>query len=100
MNKCNDCTHFLKDCGFSKADKLLGFDGECVACGQFVNKRIHEHNYDNCHNLTCKRKSFADGYNQAIDDFAERLTYKIKSEIDDCADELDWIEALMKQMKK
>lgn len=35
MNKCKDCTHFLKDCGFSKADKLLGFDGECIACGQF-----------------------------------------------------------------
>ena len=31
---------------------------------------IPEHNYENCHNATCKRKSRKDGYNKAIDDFA------------------------------
>ena len=40
-----------------------------------------------------------DSYNRAIDDFAERLCYKIKSEIDDCVDELDFIEKLVEQLK-
>ena len=34
---------------------------------------IPEHNYDNCHNATCKRKSRKDGYEQAIDDFLKNL---------------------------
>lgn len=29
---------------------------------------IPEHNYDNCHNATCRRKCKKDGYNKAIDD--------------------------------
>lgn len=37
--------------------------------------------------------------NKAIDEFAERLSYKIKSEIDDCADELDWIKEIAEKMK-
>lgn len=37
--------------------------------------------------------------NKAIDDFAERLCYKIKSEIDDCADELQWIDEIAEQLK-
>lgn len=36
---------------------------------------------------------------KAIDEFAERLAYKIKSEIDDCADELEWIEEIAEQLK-
>ena len=32
---------------------------------------IPEHNYDNCHNVTCKRKSRKDGYEQAVDDFSK-----------------------------
>ena len=35
----------------------------------------------------------------AIYDFAERLCYKIKSEIDDCADELQWIDEIAEQLK-
>lgn len=31
-------------------------------------KSIPEHNYYNCHNLTCRRKCEKDGYNKAIDD--------------------------------
>ena len=34
---------------------------------------IPEHNYDNCHNNTCRRKCEKDGYNQAIDDFVKYI---------------------------
>lgn len=30
---------------------------------------MKEHNYENCHNLTCRRKCEDYGYNKAIDDF-------------------------------
>ena len=40
------------------------------------------------------------GYNKAIDDFSNRLCSKIKSEIDDCADELCWIDKIAKQLKE
>lgn len=29
---------------------------------------MQEHNYDNCHNLTCRHKNQDDGYNMALDD--------------------------------
>lgn len=42
-----------------------------------VLKSKKEHNYDNCHNLTCKNKSrelgYNQGYNKAIDEFAKAL---------------------------
>lgn len=42
-------------------------------------KNIPEHNYYNCHNLTCRRKCEKDGYNKAIDDFKKMMTIeKIK----------------------
>ena len=34
---------------------------------------IPEHNYDNCHNATCKRKSRKDGYKQGVDDFVTKI---------------------------
>ena len=34
---------------------------------------LPEHNYDNCHNATCKRKSRKDGYEQAVDDFVTKI---------------------------
>ena len=37
--------------------------------------------------------------NKAIDDFANRLYLKIKPEIDDCADELEWIGEIAKRLK-
>ena len=50
---------------------------------------IPEHNYDNCHNATCKRKSRKDGYEQAIDDFTEKMKYEYGSdEIHDAIDEI------------
>ena len=44
---------------------------------------IPEHNYDNCHNATCKIKSRKDGYEQAVDDFAEKLNEKCDGMIKD-----------------
>ena len=44
---------------------------------------IPEHNYDNCHNATCKRKSRKDGYKQGVDDFAEKLNEKCDGMIKD-----------------
>ena len=40
------------------------------------------------------------GYNKAVDDFANRMSSKVKYEIDDCADELRWIEEIVKQLKE
>ena len=34
---------------------------------------IPEHNYENCHNATCKRKSRKDGYEQGVDDFVTKI---------------------------
>lgn len=39
MNKCKDCEHFKKDCGFSSVDEQLGLNGDFVACGQFVKSK-------------------------------------------------------------
>lgn len=44
---------------------------------------IPEHNYDNCYNATCKRKSRKDGYKQAVDDFAEKLNARCDGMIKD-----------------
>ena len=44
---------------------------------------IPEHNYDNCHNATCKRKSRKDGYKQGVHDFAEKLNEKCDGMIKD-----------------
>lgn len=39
MNKCKDCEHFKKDCGFSNVDEQLGLNGNFVACGRFVKSK-------------------------------------------------------------
>ena len=41
---------------------------------------IPEHNYDNCHNATCRRKCEKDGYDKAIDDFVKVFTSKTNME--------------------
>lgn len=38
-------------------------------------------------------------YNQAIDDFAQITAQKAKAEMDDCADELKWIEEIAEQLR-
>lgn len=40
---------------------------------EFMALKLKEHNYDNCHNLTCRRKCQNDGYNKAIDEFVIKL---------------------------
>lgn len=45
------------------------------------------------------QRIYEDGYNKGVEEFAERLCNKIKSEIDDCADELDWIDEIAEQLK-
>ena len=42
----------------------------------FKNLKLKEHNYDNCHNVTCRRKCQNDGYNDVIDKFVEEITVK------------------------
>lgn len=42
---------------------------------------------------------FKEVRNKAIDEFTERLSEKIKYEIDDCAEELDWIDEIAEQLK-
>ena len=58
---------------------------------------IPEHNYDNCHNATCKIKSRKDGYKQGIDDFAEKLNAKcdgmIKEKWNSNVAPISWAEA-------
>ena len=58
---------------------------------------IPEHNYDNCHNATCKRKSRRDGYEQGVDDFAEKLNVKcdgmIKEKWNSNVAPISWAEA-------
>lgn len=60
-------------------------------------KSIPEHNYYNCHNLTCRRKCEKDGYNKAIDDFAEKLNAKcdgmIKEKWNSNVAPISWAEA-------
>ena len=45
------------------------------------------------------QKMLKEEYCKAIDDFANMLSSKIKHEIDDCADELEWIDEIAKQLK-
>ena len=58
---------------------------------------IPEHNYDNCHNATCKRKSRKDGYKQGVDDFTEKLNGKcdrmIKDKWNSNVAPISWAEA-------
>lgn len=54
---------------------------------------IPEHNYDNCHNTTCRRKCKKDGYEHAIDDFVKSEDYlmeKIKEEKTEVSIDYEW----------
>lgn len=50
--------------------------------------------------IIASKVGYEKGYSKAISDFAERLCYKIKSEIDDCADELQWVDEIAEQLKE
>ena len=45
------------------------------------------------------KHGYSDGYAKGIDEFAELLRTKIKEEIDDCADELEWIDKISERLK-
>ena len=62
------------------------------------NKCIH-HISGSCSAWECEMQTLEDYRNKVIDEFAERLHLKITAEIDDCADELEWIEEIAEQMK-
>lgn len=40
---------------------------------------MHEHNYDNCHNITCRRKCEKDGYNQAVYEFKNLINELVET---------------------
>lgn len=71
---------------------------EIQSVGVYVNKEelIKAMNYDR----EQYSKGFENGYNKAIDDFSRELSDKIMSEIDDCAEELQWIEEIAKRLKE
>jgi hypothetical protein len=53
----------------------------------------------NCSAWNCKMTTLEDYKAEVIDRFAEVLRTKIKEEIDDCADELEWIDKIAEQLK-
>ena len=62
------------------------------------NKCLH-HISGSCSAWECEMQTLEDYRNKVIDEFAERLHSKIIAEIDDCADELEWINEIAEQMK-
>ena len=52
-----------------------------------------------CSKWECEMTTLEDYRNKAIDEFAEKMRTKIMCEIDDCADELEWIDEIAEQMK-
>lgn len=67
----------------------------------------HHHTYENCHNYTCRQRCKQDGWNDAIDEFAKRVTDKIVAKY--CNTDLtgqyigiqtcEWIEEIASDMK-
>ena len=62
-------------------------------------KNIPEHNYYNCHNLTCRRKCEKDGYNKAIDDFVKFANTMPTVEEDDGTIRPMWLEEMAEKLK-
>lgn len=62
------------------------------------NKCIH-HISGSCSAWECEMQTLEDYRNKVIDEFAERLHSKITAEIDDCADELEWIDEIAEKLK-
>ena len=62
-----------------------------------------EHTYENCHNITCRRKCQKDGYNLAIDEFAEKLKKEVRPMFDYYYDYRMWekrIDSVAEQLKE
>ena len=60
---------------------------------------IPEHNYDNCHNATCKRKCRRDGYEQGVDDFVKFAIDMPTVETEDGEVRPMWLEEMAEQLK-
>lgn len=61
-----------------------------------------EHNYENCHNLTCRTRCEKDGYAKGIDDFVETLNrHEQENWIDHMEYGITWsdIELVAKKLK-
>ena len=61
-----------------------------------------EHNYENCHNLTCRTRCEKDGYVKGIDDFVETLNrHEQENWIDHMEYGITWsdIELVAKKLK-
>ena len=69
--------------------KKTCFCGISEHCGYQIETDMEQHD----------KVIYEQGYNKAIDAFAQVLSYKIKLEIDDCADELEWVNEIAEQLK-
>lgn len=78
---CFNCSAFC-----SEGTITVPCNGERTDCPYF--KEVDTSEYD-------KKIS-----NKKIDEFAHRIRSKVMTEIDDCADELDWIDEIAEQMKE
>lgn len=50
---------------------------------------MEKHTYENCHNITCRRKCQKDGYNMAINEFAEKIKDFIAKSVEDAENSND-----------
>lgn len=62
-----------------------------------------EHNYDNCRNITCRRKCQKDGYNDAINDIKKRFRADydemLSVDMEDCINWADSLDAIAEQLR-
>ncbi len=79
--RCRDkaCKHnhqCLQKKDIEAYERLMAFEA-IGTIDEFKALKEKEHNYENCHNFTCRNKSrevgFNIGYSKAIDEFAERM---------------------------
>lgn len=80
-----------------KTEEERAREGQKVVV-KFRLKSIPEHTYENCHNVTCRRKCERDGYNKAIDEFAKAL----KKHINNIHEPLDGydVDEVVEELKK
>ena len=84
----------------SSDDYELGQFNACDYAIDVIDEVAQEYKQGNCTNDCAHFDNAVQyGYNKAIDEFAERLQLKIMTEIDDCADELDWIDEIAEQLR-
>lgn len=77
-------------------------DGQILEAIQSVGVDVNKEELIKAMNYDREQYSngFENGYNKAIYDFSRELSDKIMSEIDDCAEELQWIDEIAKRLKE